>query len=81
MEREIAEKLNAEKVKDIPDTEMTSELQSTLTNLSVGETSTPSTSAPVKRDPPSSRDLSNAYLAISELYTTDLWWANEFYVD
>lgn len=75
MEREIAEKQNAEKLEKAADTEMTAEqVNSTLTNLGGGETSAPSTSsATVKSDPPSSRDLSNAYLAISELYTTDLW--------
>ncbi|GAU90372.1 hypothetical protein RvY_02795 [Ramazzottius varieornatus] len=74
MEREIAEKQNAEKLEKAADTEMTTEqVNSTLTNLGGGETSASSTfSTTVKNDPPSSRDLSNAYLAISELYTTDL---------
>ena len=75
MERQIADRATG---KDKPTAQVPFPAPDAMETASSSSDMASDTAAPVEdveknADIPSARDLSNAHLAISELYTTDLW--------
>jgi hypothetical protein len=74
MEREIAEQAVAKTGTANPTANRpVSDQMETSSSLPSEQSPDTSANPPKNADFPSPRDLSNAYLAVSELYTTDLW--------